>query len=167
MDAAIASARSQLANITFTVRETSVPNGFDAHTGSTGSEQQVSVPADGSTDVTIHNDEWSIQVNIAKIDSETHQPIAADAEFAVFEWDVVAGMYIPFGWYNQYSVVRNEDGTYSVANGSSYATGSPANRTLYYTQRNEGRFLIAEVQAPSGYYGDWTDISQPGTAGQV
>ena len=167
VDAAIASARSQLANITFTVRETSVPNGFDAHTGSTGSEQQVSVPADGSTDVTIHNDEWSIQVNIAKIDSETHQPIAADAEFAVFEWDVVAGMYIPFGWYNQYSVVRNEDGTYSVANGSSYATGSPANRTLYYTQRNEGRFLIAEVQAPSGYYGDWTDISQPGTAGQV
>lgn len=167
VDAAIASAKSQLANITFTVRETSVPNGFDAHTGSTGSEQQVSVPADGSTDVTIHNDEWSIQVNIAKIDSETHQPIAADAEFAVFEWDVVAGMYIPFGGYNQYSVVRNEDGTYSIANGSGYATGSPADRTLYYTQRNEGRFLIAEVQAPSGYYGDWADITQPGAAGQV
>ena len=167
VDAAIASARSQLANITFTVRETSVPHGFDAYTGSTGSEQQVSVPADGSTDVTIHNDEWSIQVNIAKIDSETHQPIVADAEFAVFEWDVVAGMYIPFGGYNQYTVVRNSDGTYSVANGSGYATGSPANRTLYYTQRNEGRFLIVEVQAPSGYYGDWTDISQPGTAGQV
>ncbi len=167
VDAAIASARSQLANITFTVRETSVPNGFDAHTGSTGSEQQVSVPADGSTDVTIHNDEWSIQVNIAKIDSETHQPIAADAEFAVFEWDVVAGMYIPFGGYNQYTVVRNEDGTYSVANGSSYATGSPADRTLYYTQRNEGKFIIVETCAPEGYYGDWTDISQPGTAGQV
>ena len=167
VDAAIASARSQLANITFTVREISVPNGFDAHTGSTGSEQQVSVPADGSTDVTIHNDEWSIQVNIAKIDSETHQPIAADAEFAVFEWDVVAGMYIPFGGYNQYTVVRNEDGTYSVDNGSSYATGSPADRTLYYTQRNEGKFIIVETCAPEGYYGDWTDISQPGTAGQV
>ena len=167
VDAAIASARSQLANITFTVRETSVPHGFDAYTGSTGSEQQISVPADGSTDVTIHNDEWSVQVNIAKIDSETHQPIAADAEFAVFEWDVVAGMYIPFGGYNQYSVVRNEDGTYSVANGSSYATSSPADRTLYYTQRNAGRFLIVETRAPEGYYGDWTDISQPGTAGQV
>ena len=167
VDAAIASARSQLANITFTVRETSVPHGFDAYTGSTGSEQQVSVPADGSTDVTIHNEEWSVQVNIAKIDSETHQPIAADAEFAVFEWDVVAGMYIPFGGYNQYSVVRNEDGSYSVANGSSYATGSPADRTLYYTQRNEGRFLLVETQAPEGYYGDWTDITQPGTAGQV
>lgn len=167
VDAAIASARSQLANITFTVRETSVPHGFDAYTGSTGSEQQVSVPADGSTDVTIHNDEWSIQVNIAKIDSETHQPIAADAEFAVFEWDVVEQMYIPFGGYNQYTVIRNEDGTYSVANGSSYATGSPANRTLYYTQRNEGKFIIVETRAPEGYYGDWTDISQPGTAGQV
>lgn len=167
VDTAIASAKSQLANITFTVKETSVPHGFDAYTGSTGNEQQVSVPADGSTDVTIHNEEWSIQVNIAKIDSETRQPIAADAEFAVFEWDVVEQMYIPFGGYNQYTVVRNSDGTYSVANGSGYATGSPANRTLYYTQRNEGRFLIAEVQAPSGYYGDWTDISQPGTAGQV
>ncbi len=167
VDAAIASARSQLANITFTVRETSVPHGFDAYTGSTGSEQQVSVPADGSTDVTIHNEEWSIQVNIAKIDSETHQPIAADAEFAVFEWDTVEQLYIPFGGYNQYTVIRNEDGSYSVANGSSYVTGSPANRTLYYTQRNEGKFIIAETRAPEGYYGDWTDITQPGTAGQV
>ena len=167
VDAAIASARSQLANITFTVKETSVPHGFDAYTGSTGSEQQVSVPADGSTDVTIHNEEWSVQVNIAKIDSETHQPIAADAEFAVFEWDTVEQMYIPFGGYNQYTVIRNEDGSYSVANGSSYATGSPADRTLYYTQRNEGKFIIVETRAPKGYYGDWTDITHPGTAGQV
>lgn len=167
VDAAIASARSQLANISFTVKETSVPHGFDAYAGSTGCEQQVSVPADGSADVTIHNDEWSIQVNIAKIDSETHQPIAADAKFSVFEWDTVEQLYIPFGGYNRYTVVRNEDGSYSVANGSSYATGSPADRTLYYTQRNEGRFLIVETQAPEGYYGDWTDIAQPGTAGQV
>ena len=167
VDAAIASARSQLANITFTVKETSVPRGFDAYTGSTGSEQQVSVPADGSTDVTIHNDEWSIQVNIAKIDSETGNVIASDAEFAVFEWDTVEQMYIPFGGYNQYTVIRNEDGSYSVANGSSYATGSPADRTLYYTQRNEGKFIIVETQAPEGYYGDWSDITQPGTAGQV
>ena len=167
VDAAIASARSQLANITFTVRETSVPHGFDAYTDSTGSEQQVSVPADGSTDVTIHNEEWSIQVNIAKIDSETHQLIAADAEFSVFEWDTVKQMYIPFGGYNQYTVVRNEDVSYSVANGSSYATGSPADRTLYYTQRNEGKFIIVETRAPEGYYGDWSDITQPGTAGQV
>lgn len=167
VDAAIVSARSQLANITFTVKETSVPHGFDAYTGSTGSEQQVSVPADGSTDVTIHNEEWSVQVNIAKIDSETHQPIAADAEFAVFEWDTVEQMYIPFGGYNQYTVIRNEDGSYSVANGSSYATGSPVDRTLYYTQRNEGKFIIVETRAPKGYYGDWTDITHPGTAGQV
>ena len=167
VDAAIASARSQLANISFTVKETSVPHGFDAYTSSTGCEQQVSVPADGSTDVTIHNEEWSVQVNIAKIDSETHQPIAADAKFAVFEWDTVEQLFIPFGGYNQYTVVRNEDCSYSVANGSSYADGSPADRTLYYTQRNEGRFLIVETQAPEGYYGDWTDIAQPGTAGQV
>ena len=167
VDTAIASARSQLANISFTVKETGVPHGFDAYAGSTGCEQQVSVPADGNTDVTIHNEEWSVQVNIAKIDSETHQPIAADAKFAVFEWDTVEQLFIPFGGYNQYTVVRNEDGSYSVANGSSYATGSPADRTLYYTQRNEGKFIIVETRAPEGYYGDWADITQPSTAGQV
>ena len=85
----------------------------------------------------------------------------------MFEWDTVEQMYIPFGGHNQYSVVRNEDGSYSVANGSSYATGSPADRTLYYTQRNEGKFIIVETRTPEGYYGDWTDITQPGTAGQV
>lgn len=76
-------------------------------------------------------------------------------------------MYIPNGGYNQYTVVRNSDGSYSVANNSSYATSAPANRTLYYTQRNEGRFLLVETQAPEGYYGDWTDINHPDTAGRV
>ena len=79
----------------------------------------------------------------------------------MFEWDVVEQMYIPFGGYNQYTVIRNEDGTYSVANGSSYATGSSANRTLYYTQRNEGKFIIVETRAPEGYYGDWTTFPSP------
>lgn len=72
---------------------------------------------------------------------------------------------IPFGGYNQYSVVRNEDGTYSVANGTDYGTEFDTSRTLYYTQRNQGRFIIVETKAPDGYYGDWTNIEQPGEAG--
>ena len=38
---------------------------------------------------------------------------------------------------------------------------------IYYTQRNEGRFVVVESRAPSGYYGDWTDVTNPGAAGSV
>ena len=67
--------------------------------------------------------------------------------------------------YNGYRVERNEDGTYSVVNDSPYGTEFDTSRTMYYTQRNEGKFIIVETRAPSGYYGDWTDVEQPGTAG--
>lgn len=33
-----------------------------------------------------------------------------------------------------------------------------------YTQRNMGKFVIAETKAPNGYFGDWTNIDHPGTA---
>ena len=56
------------------------------------------------------------------------------------------------------------DGTYKVINHSNYANGSD---NIYYTQRNEGKFVIVESRAPSGYYGDWTDVTKPGTAGSV
>ena len=38
---------------------------------------------------------------------------------------------------------------------------------MFYTQRNEGKFVIVESRAPSGYYGDWTDVANPGTADSV
>lgn len=167
VDAALAAARSELSSIRFSYDEVEIPYGFEECDGNLGSHQTITVPANNSNTYVMHNDEWSMQVDIAKIDSETGNVIASDAQFSVFEWDTVAQMYIPNGGYNQYTVVRNDDGSYSVANNSSYATGSPANRTLYYTQRNEGRFLIVETQAPAGYYGDWADITQPGAAGQV
>ena len=40
-------------------------------------------------------------------------------------------------------------------------------RDRFYTQRNEGRFVIVEKRAPNGYYGDWTNSTNPGTAGSV
>ena len=110
------------------------------------------------------NDEWSVKVSIDKIDSETKQRIKGDAEFKLFEWDVVRQCYIPFGGYNQYKVERQADGTYKVINHSDYAGGSDS---IYYTQRNEGKFVIVESRAPSGYYGDWTNVTKPGTAGSV
>ena len=164
VDAAIASARAQLANITFSYDEITIPHGFDTTPGALGSHQTITVPANSSNDYQMQNDEWSVKVSIDKIDSETKQQICGDAEFAIFEWDTVLQRYIPTGGYNQYKVERQADGTYKVINHSDYAGGSD---NIYYTQRNEGRFVIVERRAPSGYYGDWTDVTNPGTAGSV
>ena len=164
VDAAIASARAQLANITFAYDEVTIPHGFDFTPGALGSHQTITVPANSSNDYQMKNDEWSVKVSIDKIDSETKQRIRGDAEFKIFEWDVVRQCYIPFGGYNRYKVERQADGTYKVINHSDYAGGSD---DLFYTQRNEGKFVIVESRAPSGYYGDWTDVTKPGTAGSV
>ena len=164
VDAAIASARAQLANITFSYDEITIPHGFDSTPGALGSHQLITVPANSSNDYQMQNDEWSAKVSIDKIDSETKQQIHGDAEFAIFEWDTVLQRYIPTGGYNQYKVERQSDGTYKVINHSGYANGSD---NVYFTQRNEGRFVIVERRAPSGYYGDWTDVANPGTAGSV
>lgn len=165
VDAAIAAARAELATIRFSYDEVEIPYGFEEFNGSFGSHQTITVPADSSNDYVMKNDEWSLQVNLKKVDSETGEQIAGDALYEVYEWDTVTQQYIPFGGYNQYTVVRNEDGTYSVANGTDYGTEYDTSRKMYYTQRNEGKFIIVETCAPSGYYGDWTDVEHPGTAG--
>ena len=164
VDAAIASARAQLANITFSYDEITIPHGFDSTPGALGSHQTITVPANSSNDYPMKNEEWSVKVSIDKIDSETKQRIKGDAEFKIFAWDTVRQCYIPFGGYNRYKVKRQSDGTYKVINHSDYAGGSD---DLFYTQRNEGKFVIVESRAPSGYYGDWTDVTNPGTAGSV
>lgn len=165
VDAAIAAARAELATIRFSYDEVEIPYGFEEFNGSFGSHQTITVPADSSNDYVMKNDEWSLQVNLKKVDSETGEQITGDALYEVYEWDTVTQKYIPYGGYNKYSVVRNEDGTYSVANGTDYGTEYDTSRKMYYTQRNEGKFIIVETRAPSGYYGDWTDVEHPGTAG--
>ena len=164
VDAAIAAARAQLANVTFAYDEITIPHGFDSTPGALGSHQTITVPANSSNDYKMQNDEWSVKVSIDKIDSETKQRIKGDAEFKIFAWDTVRQCYIPFGGYNRYKVERQSDGTYKVINHSNYANGSD---NIYYTQRNEGKFVIVESRAPSGYYGDWTDATKPSTAGSV
>lgn len=109
--------------------------------------------------------EWSLQINIKKTDSETGSQIAGDARYEIYQWDVVTGKYQPTGGYNTYSVQRQGDGTYAVINNAAYATNDTMRHTLYYTQRNEGRFILVETKAPAGYFGDWTDVDHPGTAG--
>lgn len=162
VDSAISAAKNQLASLKFKYDETKLPYGFEEDGGEKGSHQTITVPHDTNDDYTMNNDEWSLKVNLDKIDSETGNRIAADSLFEVYEWDVVTQQYIPYGDYNMYSVDRNADGTYSVRNHSGYADTDEKSYTMYYTQRNEGKFVIVETKAPQGYFGDWTDPLNPG-----
>ena len=164
VDNAIASAKTELAQIKFRYQEVGVPYGFEMYWGSNGSNQTISVPANTNNDYVMQNDEWSLQVNLKKTDSETGSQIAADAQYEIYQWDVVTGKYQPTGGYNTYSVQRQEDGTYAVINSAAYATTDAMRHTLYYTQRNQGKFVIVETKAPIGYFGDWTNNDRPGTA---
>ena len=164
IEAALSATHGYFDNLKFSYDEITIPHGFDSTPGALGSHQTITVPANSSNDYQMKNEEWSVKVSIDKIDSETKQRIKGDAEFKIFEWDTVRQCYIPNGGYNQYKVERQADGTYKVINHSDYAGGSD---DLFYTQRNEGKFVIVESRAPSGYYGDWTDVNAPGTAGSV
>lgn len=162
---AIASAQAQLASLQFRYDEVTIPYGFESYWGSNGSHQTITVPANSNNAYEMRNTEWSLQINVKKTDSETGNQIAGDARYEIYQWDVVTGKYQPTGGYNTYSVQRQGDGTYAVINNAAYATNDTMRHTLYYTQRNEGRFILVETKAPAGYFGDWTDGDHPGTAG--
>lgn len=162
---AIASAQAQLASLQFRYDEVTIPYGFESYWGSNGSHQTITVPANSNNAYEMRNAEWSLQINVKKTDSETGNQIAGDARYEIYQWDVVTGKYQPTGGYNTYSVQRQGDGTYAVINNAAYATNDTMRHTLYYTQRNEGRFILVETKAPAGYFGDWTDVDHPGTAG--
>ena len=162
---AIASAQAQLASLQFRYDEVTIPYGFESYWGSNGSHQTITVPANSNNAYEMRNTEWSLQINIKKTDSETGNQIAGDARYEIYQWDVVTGKYQPTRGYNTYSVQRQGDGTYAVINNAAYATNDTMRHTLYYTQRNEGRFILVETKAPTGYFGDWTDVDHPGTAG--
>ena len=165
VNAAVNSAKTQLGSLQFRYEEIAVPYGFEKYWGSNGSYQTLTVPADTNNEYLMRNTEWSLQVNIRKTDSETGNQIAADAQYEIFQWDTVTGKYQPTGGYNTYSVQRQGDGTYAVINSAAYAVNDAMRHTLYYTQRNQGKFILVETKAPAGYFGDWTDIDHPGTAG--
>ena len=162
---AIAAAKAQLGSIQFRYEEITVPYGFGKYWGSNGSSQTISVPANTNNDYVMKNDEWSLQVNLKKTDSETGSQIEADAKYEIYQWDSVSNKFLATGGYNTYSVQRQGNGSYAVINSAAYAVNDAMRHTLYYTQRNQGKFILVETKAPAGYFGDWTDIDHPGTAG--
>ena len=165
VNAAVNSAKAQLSSLQFRYEEISVPYGFEKYWGSNGSQQTITVPANTNNDYVMKNDEWSLQVNLKKTDSETGSPITADACYEIYQWDSVSNKFLATGGYNTYSVQRQGDGSYAVINSAAYAVNDAMRHTLYYTQRNQGKFILVETKAPAGYFGDWTDIDHPGTAG--
>ena len=165
VNAAVNSAKTQLGSLQFRYEEISVPYGFEKYWGSNGSYQTLTVPANSDNEYLMRNAEWSLQVNIRKTDSETGNPIAADACYEIYQWDSVSNKFLATGGYNTYSVQRQGDGSYAVINSAAYAVNDAMRHTLYYTQRNQGKFILVETKAPAGYFGDWTDIDHPGTAG--
>ena len=165
VNAAVNSAKTQLGSLQFRYEEISVPYGFEKYWGSNGSYQTLTVPADTNNEYLMRNAEWSLQVYIRKTDSETGNPIAADACYEIYQWDSVSNKFLATGGYNTYSVQRQGDGSYAVINSAAYAANDAMRHTLYYTQRNQGKFILVETKAPAGYFGDWTDIDHPGTAG--
>ena len=92
---AIAAAKAQLGSIQFRYEEITVPYGFGKYWGTNGSSQTISVPANTNNDYVMKNDEWSLQVNLKKTDSETGSQIVADAQYEIYQWDVVTGKYQP------------------------------------------------------------------------
>ena len=58
------------------------------------------------------NRPWGNRVVIHKTDSETGQPIAADAEFTLYEWNADRGMYEVS---TNYAIKRAGDGSYTIA----------------------------------------------------
>ena len=165
VNAAVSSAKTQLGRLQFRYEEISVPYGFEKYWDSNGSYQTLTVPANSDNEYLMRNAEWSLQVNIRKTDSETGNPIAADACYEIYQWDSVSNKFLAAGGYNTYSVQRQDDGSYAVINSAAYAVNDAMRHTLYYTQRNQGKFILVETKAPAGYFGDWTDIDHPGTAG--
>ena len=165
VNAAVNSAKTQLGSLQFRYEEISVPYGFEKYWGSSGSYQTLTVPANSDNEYLMRNAEWSLQVNIQKTDSETGSSIAADACYEIYQWDSVSNKFLATGGYNTYSVQRQGDGSYAVINSAAYAINDAMRHTLYYTQRNQGKFILVETKAPAGYFGDWTDIDHPGTAG--
>lgn len=152
IDAALAAAKEQLSQLTFSYEETTVPHGFDPTESSSGS---ISVPSNGSSTAVVANQPWQANITWEKRDALTGGRITEDAEYAFYEWNVDANKY---EISSNYRVTRLENGLYTVTVTNPIYTDWTEGY-VYYTQDNLGKFRIEEVTAPAGY----TDAALQGT----
>ena len=96
----------------------------------------------------VENEPFKIKARIDLLDKETLRQIQNPATFKIYEWDNNINQYKPYTSYttgNEVQMARQPDNTYL------------SNEWLYYTKTNEGKYRIEEIQAPTGYYGDYLD----------
>ncbi len=124
---------------TVTVKETFTPDGFLA---SEEDIPQIIMSGESQATFSAVNTPWSSTLLIHKVDSITGETIPADASFTLYEWNGTDYQISP-----HYHILRRDDGIYTVT--SNYPDGLPGH--LYYTQKNQGRFALAETTAPEGY----------------
>ncbi|MBP3701510.1 MAG: hypothetical protein J6I64_06455, partial [Lachnospiraceae bacterium] len=127
---------------TVTIRETSVPTGFSYIGDGT---QTVTLTGDDTASLSVTNDPWKATFLIDKVDGITGERIADETIFALYEWNGSS-----YQISSHYQVIRLTDGTYTVS--PCYPEGQTG--YLYYTQQNQGRFGLLELQAPDNYYSD-------------
>lgn len=125
-----------------TVKETHVPTGFSLSGESTYS---IVLTDQDHTSLSISNTPWQAAFQIEKSDSITGEPILSPAAFILYEWNGTDYQISP-----HYEVIRRNDGIYTVS--SNYPQGQKG--ILYYTQENQGKFALQEIEAPLGYYLD-------------
>ena len=137
---------------TVTVKETIVPVGFSLSENNASTDGPTSAApwsatliGDDSATFAAVNTPWSATLLIHKADGVTGETIPDNTVFALYEWNGSDYEISPY-----YEIVRGEDGIYTVT--SAYEHGDPGR--LYYTQQNQGKFALAEIQAPHGYYQD-------------
>ena len=148
------------------MRKSAVPYGFEMYWGTQRQQARPFLyrPTPTMT-MSMKNDEWSLQVNVKKTDSETGNQIAADAQYEIFQWDVVTGKYQPTGGYNTYSVQRQGDGSLCGHQQRRLCNhGFHAAHPLLHPAQSWASLSLWKPKRPTGYFGDWTDIDHPGTA---
>jgi hypothetical protein len=79
-------------------------------------------------------------IEIKKVDYENQSVDLVGAEFVIYEWDELTGMYNT--WPSDYSI------SYDAATKSYKGY-------VYWTERNLGKFKIVETVPPVGYMVDW------------
>lgn len=103
----------------FKIEEAALAYGYTAATQDGAGPWRVEVVIDEADKVVEYlgvnadrNRPWGNRVVIHKTDGETGQPIAADAEFTLYEWNADRGMYEVS---TNYAIERAGDGSYTVA----------------------------------------------------
>lgn len=148
VDNAVASAKAELANVKFRYEEVGVPYGFEMYWGSNGNNQTISVPANSNNAYLMKNDEWSLQVNIKKTDSETGNQIAADG------WLCFSNLYL-----GKYYVVERSTGVVIPLRDGALAVSGTYPTVDSRTKAATGQ-TAALVKNGSGQYTDWVYRNQ-------